>query len=79
VFYVLNSDNITLNNFKYTDSAAVLAMVQGERTKGVNILNTDITKAKQKLKAGFGVTDASVNWRVPQPGEIKKKKKNKKG
>ncbi|MEY2917280.1 MAG: hypothetical protein RIS73_994, partial [Bacteroidota bacterium] len=62
VLYVLNSDNITLNNLKYKDSAEVLAMLQGERTKTVNILNTDVSKAKQKLKAGFGVTDAVVSW-----------------
>ena len=76
VLYVLNSDNITLNNFKYTDSADVLAMVQGERTKTVNILNTDVTKAKQKLKTGFGVTDAEVRWAIPQPVIETKKKKN---
>jgi DNA sulfur modification protein DndE len=78
VAYILNSDNITLNNLKYTDSAEVLAMAQGDRTKVVNILNTDVTKAKQKLKAGFGVTDAAVSWVVPQPVVDAKKKKNKK-
>lgn len=75
VTYVLNSDNITLSNLKYKDSAEVLAMVQGDRTKAVSILNTDAAKAKQKLKAGFGVTDAVVSWVVPQPAvEVKKKK-----
>ena len=77
VTYVLNSDNITLNNLKYKDSAEVLAMVQGDRTKAVSILNTDVTKAKQKLKAGFGVTDAVVSWAVPQPAIETKKKKGK--
>jgi DNA sulfur modification protein DndE len=76
VLYVLNSDGITLNNFKYTDSAAVLAMVQGERTKAVNILNTDVSKAKQKLKAGFGVVATQVRWAVPPVIETKRKKKN---
>jgi len=75
VLYVLNSDNITLNNFKYSDSADVLTMVQGEKTKAVNILNTDVTKAKQKLRVGFGVTDAQINWVVPQP--VIETKKNK--
>jgi hypothetical protein len=78
VAYLLNSDNITMNNLKYKDSAAVLAMVQGERTKAVSILNTDTTKAKQKLQAGFGVSDAVVSWAVPVPAaEVKKKKGNK--
>jgi len=47
---------------KYKDNAEVLAMVQGERTKGIKILNTDLTKARQKLNAGFGVTDEVVSW-----------------
>ncbi len=74
VAYILNSDNITINNLKYKDSADVLAMVQGERTKAVNILNTNTLKAKQKLKTGFGVTDALVSWTVPVVGEVQKKK-----
>jgi len=79
VAYVLNSDNITMNNLTYKDSADVLAMVQGERTKTVNIFNTDATKAKQKLQAGFGVTDAAVSWAVPVPAAEVKKKKSGKG
>jgi DNA sulfur modification protein DndE len=76
VAYVLNSNNITINNLKYKDSAEVLAMVQGERTKSVSILNTDVTKAKQKLNAGFGITGAAVSWAVNPvtPVDTKKKK-----
>lgn len=79
VAYVLNSDNITINNLKYKDSADVLAIVQGERSKAISILNTDVAKAKQKLKTGFGVTDAVVCWALPvtdtKPVKTKKKKK----
>jgi len=80
VAYVLNSDNININNLKYKDSAILLAMLQGERTKNVSITNTDVTKAKQKLNAGFGVTDAAVKWtaEVAAPVDIKKKVKTKK-
>jgi len=73
VTYILNSDNITLNNLKYKDSAEVLVQVQGDRTKAVAILNTDVTKAKQKLVAGFGSTDATVIWVKPVAVEEKKK------
>ncbi len=82
VAYVLNSDNIAINNLKYKDSADVLAIVQGERSKAISIINTDVTKAKQKLQAGFGVTEAEVTWVAPAPAtDIKKKpkQKNKKG
>ena len=75
VAYILNSDNISINNLKYKDSADILTMVQGERTKAVSILNTDVTKAKQKLVAGFGAADAVVSWAVPQPAAVDTKKK----
>jgi DNA sulfur modification protein DndE len=81
VAYVLNSDNITISNLKYKDGADVLATVQGERTKAISILNTDTTKAKQKLNTGFGVTDAAVSWAVNPvtPIDTKKKKTKAKG
>lgn len=76
VAYVLNSDSITIDGLIYKDSADVLAIVQGDRTKNVNIFNTDVTKAKQKLNAGFGSTEATVNW-MKQPVVEEKKKKTK--
>lgn len=74
VAYVLNSDSITIDGLIYKDSADVLAIVQGDRTKNVNIFNTDVTKAKQKLNAGFGSTDAVVSWMKQPAVEVKKKK-----
>lgn len=77
VLYILNSDNITINNLKYKDGAAILAQVQGDRTKVISILNTDVTRAKQKLVTGFGVTDAAVNWQkqsAVEPAKSKVKK-----
>jgi DNA sulfur modification protein DndE len=79
VTYILNSDNITLDGLKYKENADLLAQVQGERTKNIFILNTDVTKAKQKLVADFGATDATVIWEKPKLVEEKNKKvKNKK-
>ncbi|MBS1511836.1 MAG: right-handed parallel beta-helix repeat-containing protein [Bacteroidetes bacterium] len=80
VAYILNSDNINISNLKYKDSADILAMVQGERTKGVSIINTDTNKAKQKVMAGFGVKDTDIMWEVPKaqvPANSKGKKKRK--
>ncbi len=74
VVYVLNSDNINIDNLKYKDGAEVLAQVQGDRTKNISILNTDITKAKQKLVTGFGSADAVVCWVKPAAIETKKPK-----
>jgi DNA sulfur modification protein DndE len=70
---VLNSDHITIDNLKYADGAEVLAQVQGERTKAIYFLNTDTSKAKQKLVTGFGATEAAVSW-VKQPVVEEKKK-----
>ena len=75
VAYILNSDNITFNSLKFKDSSEVLAQVQGDRTKGIAILNSDVTKAKKKLAAGFGSTDATVTWAIQAP-VIEQKKKN---
>lgn len=74
VSYILNSDNISINNLKYKDGSELLAQVQGDRTKNISILNTDVSKAKQKLVAGFGATDAAVSWVKPVAVETEKKK-----
>lgn len=74
VAYILNSDNITLDGLKYKDGADVLAQVQGDRSKAISIVNTDVTKAKQKLVAGFGSTEATVTWEKQKPVEEPNKK-----
>jgi len=78
VAYILNSDNITIDRLKYKDNADLLAQVQGERTKGISILNTDVTRAKQKLFADFGATDTAVIWEKLKPVEVPKTKGKKK-
>jgi len=76
VAYVLNSDKITIDHLKFADSAEVLLQMQGERTKDIQLLNSDVAKAKQKLVADFGATDAMVIWAPPAPpAEVKKKNK----
>lgn len=79
VTYILNSNNITINNLKYKDQSEVLAQVQGDRTNAIAILNTDTAKAKQKLVANFGSTDATVAWEeVKVVGKQEKKSRKKK-
>lgn len=78
VAYVLNSDNIAIDGLKYKENADILAQVQGERTNGISILNTDVTRAKQKLSAGFGATEAAVIWEKPKPVDAPKTKGKKK-
>lgn len=78
VVYVLNSDNVSIDNLKYKDGAELLAQVQGDRAKNISILNTDVSKAKQKLVAGFGATDETVSWEKPKVEEVKQPKKKSK-
>lgn len=76
VAYLLNSDKITIDRLKFADSAEVLLQMQGERTKDIQLLNSDVTKAKQKLVADFGATEGMVTWAAPAPpAEVKKKNK----
>ena len=77
VAYVLNSDDITINKLTYTNNAAVLLQVQGEKTKGIQVLNTDTTAARQKLSAGFGAPPTVVSWEEKKPTSAKKKKTKK--
>jgi hypothetical protein len=76
VTYILNSDNININNLKYKYGAEVLVQVQGDRSKQIFITNTDAGKAKQKLLTGFGSTDGVVSWSKEPVKETKKKSKN---
>jgi polygalacturonase len=46
VVMIQNSSNINISNLKYPDNSKVLFDVSGEKTKGVKISGTDISKAK---------------------------------
>jgi len=54
-------------------------MVQGERTKAVSIFKYRCYKAKQKLNAGFGITDAAISWttNAVAPVDTKRRKPSK--
>lgn len=60
VAYVLNSDNILFDKLKFNDGASLLLQVQGDRSKNVKIINTDVSKARQKLTTDFGATENAV-------------------
>jgi polygalacturonase len=78
IVYVLNSDKIKLDNIKYKDSADVLLQVQGDRSKEIDFINSNVNTAKQKLAVDFGATETMVNWsdksEVEKAGKKKKKK-----
>lgn len=59
--YVENSSKITLNNFRYDKTANVLFSINGERTNGIQVNNTDVTSAKIKSQFNNGATETSLS------------------
>jgi hypothetical protein len=57
---ILNSDNILFDRLNYKDGSQLLFRIGGDRTKGINIQNTDATGAKQKIQYEFGATEKAV-------------------
>jgi len=77
--YVLNSDKIRLDNVKYKDSADVLLQVQGDRSREILFINSNVDGAKKKITADFGATEAMVSWaEATEPVKPAKKKKKEK-
>lgn len=62
VAYILNSDSVRINKLIFNPGAEVLLQVQGDRSKDIQLLNSDTGTAKQKLVADFGATDKVVSW-----------------
>jgi DNA sulfur modification protein DndE len=78
VVYVLNSDSVYISKLVYKDSADVLLMAQGDRTRDIRLWNSNTSAARQQLDAGFGTTAAAISWAPAVTETEKKNKKNKK-
>ena len=57
---IINSDRLTFDKLSYKKDAELLFRVAGERTKSINIQNTDASKAKEKIQYEFGATEQNV-------------------
>jgi polygalacturonase len=55
VVMIQNSSNINISNLKYPDNSKVLFDVSGEKTKGVKVSGTDVSKAKMASLLGIEV------------------------
>lgn len=55
VVMIQNSSSINISNLKYPDNSKVLFDVSGEKTKGVKISGTDVSKAKMASLLGIEV------------------------
>jgi polygalacturonase len=68
---VLNSDSIIFDKLSYKNGSELLFRIGGDRTSGINIRNTDDTKAKQKIQYEFGATEKSVTPSVSLKGGLR--------
>lgn len=57
---IINSDRLTFDKLFYKKDAELLFRVAGDRTKSINILNTDASKAKEKIQYEFGASEQNV-------------------
>jgi polygalacturonase len=55
IVMIKNGSNININNLKYPDNSKILFDVTGEKTKGVKISGTDVSKAKMATLLGTEV------------------------
>ncbi|MFY7840363.1 MAG: glycoside hydrolase family 28 protein, partial [Lacibacter sp.] len=59
---IINSDNLVFDNIKYKDGSQLLFRAGGDRTKNIQIRNTDASKAKEKLRAELGTDASQIKW-----------------
>jgi len=57
---VVQSDRLTFDNISYKDGSELLFRISGERSKDINIKNTDASKAKEKIAYELGASEKSV-------------------
>ena len=60
VVAIINSDHLTFDKLQYKTDAELLFRVGGDRVQGINIINTDAGKAKQKILYEFGASEQNV-------------------
>ncbi len=60
VIDVVQSDKLSFDNITYKDGSELLFRISGEKSKDINIRNTDASKAKEKIAYELGATEKSV-------------------
>jgi polygalacturonase len=57
---VIQSDKLVFDNITYKDGAELLFRINGERSNNIQIKNTDVSRAKEKIAYELGATEKSV-------------------
>lgn len=63
VVYIQNSNDIAFSNLGYNNQAPVLFSVNGDRSKNIRVIKTDLSKAKNKAEFKFGANASSVEFK----------------
>lgn len=63
VAYVLNSDNVTLDNITYNREADLVLHLQGDRSENIRVVNTDVKKATKGILADFGAKKGAIKFK----------------
>jgi polygalacturonase len=58
---IINSDHLTFDKLNYKKDSELLFRLAGDRTKNINIINTDASKAKEKVQYEFGASEQNVS------------------
>jgi hypothetical protein len=59
VMNIHNSRNITLNRIAYTN-ADLLLNVSGEKSSGIAVTATDVSKARKSVEVSYGAKETAV-------------------
>lgn len=63
VMNIHNSKNITLDKIGYKSGAELLMNITGEKTSKINVMNTDASKAKNKVQFNYGATAEALEMK----------------
>ena len=63
VVNINNSQEITFEKFTYNSGAKLLMNITGDKTKGIQVSQTDLTKAEQKVQFSYGATDSALKFK----------------
>ena len=63
VVNINNSQQIIFEKFMYNPGAKLLMNITGDKTKGIIISQTDLTKTDQKVRFSYGATNSALQFK----------------
>ncbi len=60
VMNIHNSKNIMLDKISYRDGASLILNISGDKSEGIKLMNTDASKAKNKVTFTYGATEKAL-------------------